>query len=200
MASRKKALLALTILPLLFLSGCYTIREDAYTLSAIYDLRHSWSPGVAIENGRVNSCVQRPSYVSGRAHICRVVDGYEEAGDRRNWTIRYTSGHPDGFEATDPERYGITIMVGGDGVFEGCRYAQAGGDEYWFCDYRVRKHVVLTTSGCSSWCWNYVLRVAWNWASYAGNTMLGCGVGIAGVMGGLPVTAPLLWDCKDGPL
>lgn len=178
------------------LSGCepsvtisYTSRDPGKTL------QHSWSPGIPIETGVVNSCYRASSDVAGRANVCRVVDGYDQAGDDRNWKITLGGGYRVLAQyGENSSTYGRVIVLDGGQVFEGCNYYSA--DTTYNCDYRIRKQIVLKTSGSA---YSYVLRKLWNWTKYVGSAA-GCAGGIAGVWTGQRITLPMLSSCADGPL
>jgi hypothetical protein len=177
-----------------------TVSISGTTQDPDYGLNNSGGgPYPVIEVGVANSCVDTSSQVSGRQHYCRVVDGYEEIGDRRNWLVRYTfdgrpGGGPIAQSGNDDSYYGRTIITDGGEVFEGCDWRSP--DNSYLCDYRIRKPVVTNISGGA---WSHVLHKAWAWTKYIGNA-LGCAGGIAGVMIGKPITLPLLTDCVDGPM
>ena len=181
------------------------VREaHAVTITSISNdpgrtLRHGWSPSVAIESGVANSCVKRASDVSKREHLCRVVDGYEGVGDGRNWKLDFpTSGEsPLRVKGSNSSKYGFVVVLDGGMVYEGCTWSSPSND--YTCDYRMRKPIVLKTSGNAL---GYALRKLWSWTKYVGNT-LGCAGGIATLWyGGASgkVTLPILSDCADGPM
>lgn len=162
------------------------------------ELIHDWSPSRAIETGVVNSCVIRDSDVKGREHLCRVVDGYEEKGDKRNWLIDFSARDPEGplaSEGSNGDPHGILIVMDDGATYEGCTWFSPSND--FLCDYRIRKPIVLKTSGNAR---EYVLRKLWDWAKYAGNTY-GCAQGIGSVMvDGFSISQLFLANCFDGPL
>jgi hypothetical protein len=216
-ATKRIGTIGLTLVLALVLSGCasWTVTETT-GWDPNSQLEHDWSPGVPMEIGQVNSCVERASEVADRAHVCRVVDGYEPV-QNLNWIIDFADNaesHPlsvaheygysnninPGLDCAPGSplipNYGCTIQLDGqNGTYQGCVYQWQGN--VYVCDYRTRKHVVLHTSSGG---WSFALRKLWDWGGYLGN-VLGCAGGIVGVLGfGKAVTLPLLTDCADGPM
>lgn len=206
------------------LVGCRTVSEQKWDPE--FELRHDFSLTGAnnVEYGKSpTSCVETPSDVENRGTICRVVDGYEGVGDARNWKIDVinTAQFPDpsappiqidGGSSSNTnantcrapelwadvgsqlEVYGCGITFDDGSRYEGC--AWNAYDDDWWCDYRIRKPVVLKLSTGG---WDYVLRKFWAWKSYVASAV-GCAAGLAAVERGNKVTYPFLVACADGPM
>jgi len=194
MRSFKRTVTAIVVvLGISALSGCYSITSTSQ--DPHYALRHDWGPYPAIENGIANSCIIRQSTVNGREHLCRVIDGYEELNDNRNWIVKFDIGEgPLAQAGSDNDQYGQTIVLGDGNVYEGCDWRSP--DNSYLCDYHARKQIVIHTSTSG---WGYGLRKLWDWTRYAGDT-LGCASGIVSLWYGAKVGAALLSACDDGPM
>ena len=166
-------------------------------------LKHSFSLSPGLQAGQLTSCIRRDSNVNGRRDLCRIVLGYDEEGDQRDWIFDAKPFADDGIvdrnvlAVTGTQSDGVgpnkSVVTANGWTYEGCYVYLWNGN--WRCDYRTRRHTVLETSGE----WDYVLRKMWNWSLNQGSN-LGCAGGIAGIWYGGVVTIPLLTDCVDGPL
>jgi len=207
----KRVALILTLM--ILATACNSVASVKWSVNELtnghYDpetmLMHDWGPAIVIERGVANSCIERDSEVSGRRHLCRVIDGYEEIGDVKNWVIDYPANPVqmplsvdgecnDGISWSDGG-YGCVIVLQDGSTYEGCQHVTPLND--FICDYRARKHIVLKTSGDA---YSYLLRKFWNWSLYTAGSPLACAGGLTGVMMGKSITAPMLADCADGPM
>lgn len=175
-------------------SSTYTVSTGG---NVSHPLKHDWSPGIPIEQGVVNSCYFTPS--DGQTHnsLCRVVDGYEESGDRRNWTIDFPASppsHPLSVSGVNGSTLGMMIVLDDGAMFEGCDWYSPSND--YVCDYRVRKPVAVRISGGG---YDYLTKL-WDWSRYVAGGPLSCATGIASVWTGAKITAPLLGSCLSDPM
>ena len=153
----RRRLLALGALPLALMQcappGCADEAWKAnYPAEPQFTLRHDFSLSPGLEAGKVTSCIARESQVHGRAHLCRIVEGHEAVDDFRNW---YVDGQPwesdpipdsviIGQSGEASSSWGITIVTSAGEQFEGCNWYAPTGN--YFCDYKVSRQTVLTTS------------------------------------------------------
>jgi len=200
-------LIAVMTLGLLTLPACYAISQTASDPG--YPLHHDWSPGIPIESGIANSCVFS-SHGQGVADLCRVVDGYEETGDHRNWDIRATCTPytvdifgtwyciPDASEVkvwgSPWDTYGMIVGTAGGEIYEGCRWYEVDNTtiNYW-CDYRIRKEITIrySTGGEYMPFWDL-----WpGYIEYLATDVLGCVSFIVGIWYGFPFNLPGLAAC-----
>lgn len=177
--------------------GGYTVYENLHA-APTYPLQHSWSPAIPIEAGVANSCITATqTEVANRSHFCRVVDGYEETGDHRDWTIIWASRTSPTLAYTKGSIYGEQIVLGGGQMYEGCTYNDPGNVMPWYdCDYRIRKPVVFSTDSSNSLHWG--LMKLWNWSQYAANEGV-CAFGVRSLWAGLKITVGLIGDCIAQP-
>lgn len=172
-------------------------------------------PFPAIEVGKANSCMYIATTISGRNTMCRVVAGYDDRKsdpnkypalrDRRNWRIEIDGGDAAEVGHGRHFREGYAIALYSGALYEGCVIGPKAGQVIFgvkikkttfHCDYQISKPVV---SKRSSNVWDYVLRKAWNFTLYVGDTV-GCAAGITGLTIGKPITLGLLTACAEGPL
>jgi hypothetical protein len=180
--------------------GPFTIIENAHQGNVNHPLKHTWSPSNPIEDGIANSCIQTAIDDGTNRNYCRVVDGYEETHDNRDWFIRLDSNRsPVMSWAGTGTNWGETIVLDGGMIFEGCDFHYMGQNQgSWYdCDYRIRKPVIFNSDSSNSFRWG--LNKFWDWGKYAGSAA-GCSFGIASVWGGAKITSALLLDCAAGPL
>ena len=83
--------------------------------------------------------------------------------------------------------FGVAVVFDNGQKFEGCRWYSPSND--FDCDYAVGNHGVMRNGGA----WDFVLRKAWDWFKYAGNS-LGCAGGIVSTWYGGVITLPFLID------
>lgn len=170
---------------------------------AASSLRHAYSLSPGLKVGELTSCIDRSSNVKGRADLCRIVYGYEQVGDNRDWIIDGPPYAADTIANTNiiaakgsQDSNARTTLVTATGkVFEGC-YGFIWNGNYR-CDFRTARHVVLHTSNPGGW--SFALRKLWYWGNYVGNA-LGCAGGFVGIWYGGVISLPFLTDCVDGPL
>jgi hypothetical protein len=165
-----------------------------------FALRHDFSLSPGIEVGRITSCIDRDSRVSGRDYLCRIIGGYEELDQGGNWHIDAapSAGRADvviAAQGSNTSPYGWAIALADGRTFEGCRWISPSND--YDCDYQSSKHVVLEADRTDFF--GHALRKLWDWSLTQGNA-LGCAGGVVSVWYGGVLTLPFLVDCLDGPL
>lgn len=154
-----------------------------------YPLRHDFSMAIGLPgHGKhePTSCYD----TWGDNYLCRIVSGYEETGDDRNFLVRAKDALDNGPEP----RFGHELTSRGGVVHEGCTQWRNGD---WQCDYATRKQVDGEHYGSDGW----VLKVFWDWAKYTGDQAQ-CAAALSGLWGGITRKAwlALINDCKNGPL
>lgn len=197
----RRALVVACLLPLASVLSACQPQQGVVITSTKTDpgkpLRHDWGPSVVIESGVANSCYfVDESVVAGKSSICRVVDGYEEVGDKRNWKVTA----PNSLILSRPmmDYYSYSILLDGGAVFEGCVLnSNSGGTSTFTCDYRIRK---ISAAGGTGSAVNYFFKKLWNWNKYVGNTA-GCALGISSVWSGTAkITHSMVTGCLGGPM
>jgi hypothetical protein len=155
-----------------------------------YPLRHNFSmvPGLS-GHGKHEPTSCYESW-DGEGYACRIVSGYEETGDRRNFLVRSQDGLSNG---SHPQ-FGHELVTRGGIVYEGCRPWRNGD---FHCDYATRKQVSDKDFGSKGW----VARVFWKWENYM-EDQVGCAAAITGLWGGVTGKGFLVFlaDCDNGPL
>jgi hypothetical protein len=152
-----------------------------------YPLLHDFSlvPGIPGHGKHEpTSCYDRtdPEY------LCRIVSGYEETGDKRNFLVRQQDALDDGSDPT----YGHALVSRAGIQYEGCRRWRNGD---WHCDYATRRHVPREHYEDKRW----VLRVMWDWGKHTAG-QAGCASALSGWWGKTLRFPVVLKSCLNGPL
>jgi hypothetical protein len=155
-----------------------------------YPLRHDFSMAIGLPGHADNEPTSCYDAWDHEGYLCRIVSGYEDTGDRRNFLVRSQDAFVDGYD----ERYGSTLVSRGGVQFEGCRMWRNGD---WHCDYATRRHVSrehYDTSGT-----RFVLKVLWEWRKHT-QGQLGCASAVAGYWGKYGRFLGVLENCLNGPM
>ncbi|MGH9043036.1 MAG: hypothetical protein ACRDZ3_22720 [Acidimicrobiia bacterium] len=155
-----------------------------------YPLRHDFSMAIGIPghgDREPTSCYDAWDH---EGYLCRIVSGYEDTGDRRNFLVRSQDALANGSVAG----YGDTL-VSRDGIqYEGCRQWRNGD---WHCDYATRRHVSRDHYDGSMN--SYVLKVLWEWRKHTSG-QVGCATALAGWWGKYGRFVGVLDNCFNGPM
>jgi hypothetical protein len=88
-----------------------------------YPLRHDFSMAIGLPGHADNEPTSGYDAWDHEGYLCRIVSGYEDTGDRRNFLVRSQDAFVDGYD----ERYGSTLVSRGGVQFEGCRMVARTG-------------------------------------------------------------------------
>ncbi|HEY3241625.1 MAG TPA: hypothetical protein VGL92_18840 [Acidimicrobiia bacterium] len=191
-------LLSLMLLTLTFtlVSGPAAAASDANATvlrsgpDVSYPLRHDFSMAVGLPGHGEHEPTSCFDSWDGKGYLCRIVSGYEETGDKRNFLVRSQDALGNGAHP----RFGYELISRGGVAYEGCSQWRNAD---WHCDYATRKQVSRDHYGSDRW----VARVFWKWENYT-EDQVGCTAAITGLWGGITGKGFLVFlaDCDNGPL
>lgn len=152
-----------------------------------YPLQHDFSMAVGLPGHGKNEPTSCYDGEDGE-YLCRIVAGYEETGDKRNFLVPAQDALDDDSHPT----FGHAL-VARDGIqYEGCTQWRNGD---WFCDYASRRHVARRHYEDKRW----VLRVLWDWGKYTSG-QAGCATALSGWWGKTGGILVVSRGCLNGPL
>lgn len=174
--------------PALAAANDFTAYRDSPVVA--YPLRHDFSMAIGLPGHGKHEPTSCYDGWDGKGYLCRIVSGYEQTGDKRNFLVRSQDALDNGLHP----KFGHELISRGGIVYEGCTQWR---NSDWHCDYATRKQVSNEHYGSDGW----VARVFWKWENYI-EDQAGCAAAITGLWGGLTGKGFLVFlkDCKNGPL